>query len=161
MNAASIVRSAHTARSLMTENPVSINEHATLQDAAALLTRRSISAAPVINDAGRPVGVLSRTDIIRFSSGVPEAPQMLGDFINEANTLKEPQHRSSVSVQQAMTPLVLSVELDASLARVCEKMLDRKVHRLFVIDQHRTLVGVISALDVIRCLAQELTTEDR
>jgi CBS-domain-containing membrane protein len=31
-------------------------------------------------------------------------------------------------------------------------MLDRKVHRLFVIDQDGILVGVISALDVLRCL---------
>ena len=82
-----MTRSANTARGLMTDNPVSINEHATLQDAAAFLTTRNISAAPVINDAGRPVGVLSRTDIIRFSSGVPKAPQMLGEFINEAKKL--------------------------------------------------------------------------
>jgi CBS domain-containing protein len=137
----------------MTENPLSINEHATLQDAAAFLTTRNISAGPVINDAGRPVGVLSRTDIIRFSSGVPKSPQMLGDFINEAKKLSDPTHRHS-SVRQAMTPVVLSVSLDASLAEVCEKMLTGKVHRLFVIDVDGTLVGVISALDVLRCLTQ-------
>jgi CBS domain-containing protein len=53
-----------------------------------------------------------------------------------------------------MTPVVLSVSLDASLAEVCEKMLAGKVHRLFVIDVDGTLVGVISALDVLRCLTQ-------
>jgi len=154
MTTTTMTRSANTARGLMTKNPVSISEHATLQDAAAFLTTRNISAAPVINDAGRPVGVLSRTDIIRFSSGVPEAPQMLGDFINEAKRLSNPTHRNSVSVRQAMTPVVLSVDLDASLAEVCEKMLVGKVHRLFVIDVDGTLVGVISALDVLRCLTQ-------
>jgi CBS domain-containing protein len=150
-----ISRTAIKARGLMTANPVSINEHATLQDAAALLTKRNISAAPVINDAGRPVGVLSRTDIIRSSSGVKNAPQMLGDFINEAkDQLSEPTHWDSVSVRQVMTPVVLSIGLHASLAEVCEKMLDRKVHRLFVIDEHGILVGVISALDVLRCLTR-------
>ena len=79
-----MTRSANTARGLMTDNPVSINEHATLRETAAFLTRRSISAAPVINDAGRPVGVLSRTDIVRFSSGVADAPQTQGEFIEEA-----------------------------------------------------------------------------
>lgn len=149
-----MTRSANTARGLMTDNPVSINEHATLQDAAAFLTTRNISAAPVINDAGRPVGVLSRTDIIRFSSGVPKAPQMLGDFINEAKKLSDPTPRNLVAVRQVMTPVVLSVGLDASLAEVCEKMLDRNVHRLFVIDQDGILVGVISALDILRCLTR-------
>jgi CBS domain-containing protein len=154
MTTTTMTRSANTARGLMTENPVSINEHATLQDAAAFLTTRSISAAPVINDAGRPVGVLSRTDIIRFSSGASEVPQMLGDFINEAKKLSDPTHRNLVAVRQIMTPVVLSVGLDASLAEVCETMLDRKVHRLFVIDQDGILVGVISALDILRCLTR-------
>jgi len=154
MTTTTMNRSANTACGLMTENPVSINEHATLQDAAVFLTTRNISAAPVINDAGRPVGVLSRTDIIRFSSGVPKAPLMLGDFINEAKKLSDPAPPNSISVQEVMTPVVLSVDLDASLADVCEKMLDRKVHRLFVIDVDGTLVGVISALDVLRCLTQ-------
>jgi CBS domain-containing protein len=152
MTAAMMTRTANTAQALMTSNPISINEHATLREAAAFLTKRSISAAPVINDAGRPVGVLSRTDIIRFSGGDLEAPQMLGDFINEAKALSGPTRPNAVTVGQAMTPVVLSVSLDSSLAEVCEKMLDRKVHRLFVIDQDGILVGVISALDVLRCL---------
>jgi CBS domain-containing protein len=138
----------------MTNNPVSINEHATLHDAAIFLSKRGISAAPVINDAGRPVGVLSRTDVIRFSNGASEAPQLLGDFVNEAHELRESTRRSLVTVRHAMTPVVLSVDLDASLAEVCEKMLANKVHRLFVIDVDETLVGVISALDVLRCLTR-------
>jgi len=154
MTTAITTRRENTARGLMTANPVSINEHATLQDAAAILTKRNISAAPVINDAGRPIGVLSRTDIIRFSSGVPDAPLMLGDFINEAITLSAPAHLNSVLVQQVMTPGILSVDLDASLAEVCEKLLAGKVHRLFVIDVDGALVGVISVLDALRCLTQ-------
>lgn len=152
---------ANTARGLMTDNPVSLSEHATLRDAAVFLTRRSISAAPVINDAGRPVGVLSRTDIIRFSSGVPGAPQLLGEFINEAKSLSDSTRLNSVVVRQVMTPVVLSVDLDASLAEVCEKMLSHKVHRLFVIDGEGVLVGVISALDVLRCLTRQLATADK
>ena len=119
MTTATMTRSANTARGLMTENPISINEHATLHEAAAFLSRRSISAAPVINDAGRPVGVLSRTDIIRFSSGASDGPQMLGDFIKEAKKLSDPTRRNLVAVRQVMTPVVLSVGLDASLAEVC------------------------------------------
>jgi len=138
----------------MTVNPISINQHATLRDAASLLTGRGISAAPVINDAGLPVGVLSRTDIIRFASGVPNAPMMLGDFINEAKRLCDPKFQNSVSVRHVMTPEVLSVDLDTSLADIAERMLDSKVNRLFVIDQHKALVGVISALDVVRALTQ-------
>lgn len=158
MTAATMTLTASTARGLMTSNPISIDAHATLKDAAAFLTKRSISAAPVINDAGKPVGVLSRTDIVRFSSGDLEAPQMLGDFINEAKAQHDSTRPNSVTVDQVMTPFVVSVSLDASLAEVCEKMVERKVHRLFVIDHDGVLVGVISALDVLHCLGRKPLT---
>ena len=155
MTTSMLNRAPQNARTLMTKNPVSINEHATLQEAAAFLSGRGISAVPVINDAGRPVGVLSRTDIIRFASTESHAPQLLGDFINEAVQLRVPTHRRSVRVGQVMTPVVLSVDLDASLAELCEKMISGKVHRLFVTEADGTLVGVISALDVLRCLTED------
>ena len=60
------VLAAETARQLMVANPVSINAHATVREALTLLVDRGISAAPVINSAGHPVGVLSRADILRF-----------------------------------------------------------------------------------------------
>src|SRR5207302_6938674 len=55
---------AETAADLMTANPVSVREDASLKEAIALLIDRGYSAAPVIDRAGRPVGVLSRTDVI-------------------------------------------------------------------------------------------------
>src|SRR5438876_11343413 len=59
-----LVLEAATAEELMTSNPISIHASASVQEALALLTDRGFSAAPVIDDAGRPVGVLSRTDIL-------------------------------------------------------------------------------------------------
>ena len=55
---------AESAADLMTPNPLSIRQNATVKEAAAFLTDRGISAAPVIDNAGRAVGVLSRADIV-------------------------------------------------------------------------------------------------
>src|ERR1044071_2159988 len=55
---------AMTAEDLMTPNPISIHAGASAQEAVAMLTDRGFSAAPVIDEAGRPVGVLSRTDLL-------------------------------------------------------------------------------------------------
>lgn len=59
-----LVLKARTAADLMTSNPVSLRETATVREAARFLTERGISAAPVINGAGAPVGVLSQTDLV-------------------------------------------------------------------------------------------------
>src|SRR5438132_11464112 len=52
------------AAELMTPNPVSLREGATVREAVELLTRLGISGAPVIDEAGRPVGVVSGTDVL-------------------------------------------------------------------------------------------------
>jgi CBS domain-containing protein len=51
-----------------------------------------------------------------------------------------------------MTPVVFSTALDAPAARVVGGMLGLRVHRLFVLDPGGVLVGVISAMDVLRRL---------
>src|SRR5438128_1821807 len=55
---------AGNAAELMTPNPVSIRANATVREALALLLDHGYSAAPVIDDAGRPLGVLSRSDLL-------------------------------------------------------------------------------------------------
>src|SRR5260370_36383798 len=55
---------AETAADLMSMNPISVRRDAGVREAIALLTDRDITAAPVIDDNGRPVGVISITDIL-------------------------------------------------------------------------------------------------
>src|SRR5262245_27204091 len=53
-----------TAQEMMTPNPHSIREHATLDEAITFLIDKGFRAAPVIDDSGRPVGVISQSDIV-------------------------------------------------------------------------------------------------
>src|SRR5262245_6828673 len=60
---------------LMTPNPVSGRHGITFREAARFLAERGIGAAPVVNDAGRAVGVLSRTDVLKaVNAGLDGAP---------------------------------------------------------------------------------------
>ena len=121
---------AKTAEDLMTPNPVSISEHASILDAASVLSNREFSALAVINDAGRPVGVVSRTDIVR----------------------REAKPSGTTDVREIMTPTVVSVRPDDAAWEVIAKMAAFKVHRLFVVDRTGVLTGVISAFDIVRKL---------
>src|SRR5262245_30181804 len=77
--------SAPTAAVLMTPNPVSIGQDATVKEAAAFLTDRGFSAAPVIDNAGRPVGVLSRADIVVYHRHKPEHVPPVPDYYQRTN----------------------------------------------------------------------------
>lgn len=54
------------AADVMTPNPKSISELASVRDAADFLMKHGVHTAPVIDEAGRPVGVVSRTDLLDF-----------------------------------------------------------------------------------------------
>src|SRR5262245_20400224 len=72
---APLVLAAETAADLMTPQVVSVPENALLREAVAALIDKNISAAPVIDAAGRPIGVLSRSDLLVHDR---ETPEMLG-----------------------------------------------------------------------------------
>jgi CBS domain-containing protein len=139
---------AETAEELMSPNPVSIPDDAPLAEAVAVLTDRGFSAAPVIDEAGRPVGVISRADILihereRLSCSVPAPAGPAGP----GGTCTDP-----TLVRDIMTPAIFSITPETEARKVIAEMLALKVHHLFVVDATGILVGVISPLDVLRRL---------
>src|SRR5262249_34700789 len=64
----------------------------------------------------------------------------------------EVENVDRTEVRDLMTPAVFCVAPDAPASRVVEEMLALKVHQLYVVDDDGVLVGVISALDVLRHL---------
>ncbi len=139
-----LVLSAQTSEELMTPNPVSLRADASATEAIALMTDRAISAAPVIDEAGRPVGVLSRSDLlIHERENLGRAPVPTGSD-------------RSIHVGDIMTPAVFSVSTNTPAVDVVKRLSELRVHQLFVVDEHDALVGVISALDIVRQLVREV-----
>ena len=137
-----LVLVADIAADLMTPNPLSVRGGATIPEIVAYLTDKGISAAPVVDEAGRPVGVVSRTDILvhdreRLGKSPPGGGEEGAD---------QPRARD------IMTPAVFAVPPDYPAARVVGDMLRLKVHQLYVVEPGGTLVGVVNSLDVLRNL---------
>jgi CBS domain-containing protein len=147
---------ARTAADLMAANPVSLRADATVADALQLFTTKGIAAAPVIDQAGHPIGVLSRSDLLvhqREAAAMPASAPFFRDATLEAPAFGRPESAAHpVTVVELMTPAVFSVAPDTAARRVVEEMLVLKVHRLFVVDDDGFLVGVVSAMDVLRHL---------
>jgi CBS domain-containing protein len=59
----------------------------------------------------------------------------------------------SMRVRDIMTPTIFTVTENSPAAEVVKRMCEFKVHQLFVVDDDDSLVGVISALDIVRNLA--------
>ena len=115
---------------LMTPNPVSLRHGLTVREAATFLAERGIGAAPVVNDAGRAAGVLSRTDVLlAVNAGLDGAP-----------------------IREVMSPGVIAVQPNADALQASEIMTRCMVRRVFVVDDDGVPVGVVSATDLFRGL---------
>ncbi|MFL5245977.1 MAG: HPP family protein [Gemmataceae bacterium] len=154
-----MVLPALTAADLMTPNPVSLADVATVKEAIAFLIDKGIGGAPVIDEAGRPVGVLTQHDIVvhdretvsyftpdrdYMDAGTPLGRHLEDDFLLE--------NVDRTQIRDLMTPVIFSVRLDTPAAKVIEEMVNLKIHRLYVVDDIGVLVGVVTALDVLRNL---------
>jgi CBS domain-containing protein len=150
-----------TAADLLTEQVVSIEQTAPLHQAVATLVDRGFSAAPVIDAAGRPVGVLSMTDVVihdrnafTYARPVPEyyLKSDLQAAIGEPIGGFQVEVADRTPVRDLMTPVVFSVRPETPARQVIEQMLQLRVHRLFVLDGDGVLIGVVSMTDVLRRL---------
>ena len=159
--AATLRLHAATASDLMIANPISIRADANVHEALALLTDKGFSAAPVIDDAGRPVGVLSRTDLLVHDreKGDRLAPSPTYFYEQELHTRGgkpvpgfQVENVDPTPVRDLMTPAVFAVAPSTPAAKVVHDMLGLHVHRLFVVDEDGIMIGVISTMDVLRHL---------
>ncbi len=127
---------AKTARDLMTPGPHAIADTATAEHAAEFLTSHGYGAAVVIDLAGHPVGVVTKTDLLIH-----------------ARELAVGKKAEPATVRDVMTPAVFSCKEDTPVESVVEQLLALNVHHLFVVDPAGVVVGLISPVDVLKKLA--------
>jgi CBS domain-containing protein len=141
---------ADTASDLMVPSPISLCAEANVAEAMLLFTEKGITAAPVIDDSGHPIGVVSRSDLLVHQA---EVEKHRSQPSSPANFDAAP--KTAVSVADLMTPAVFAVSEDTPVKRVISDLLGLRVHRLFVVDNDGTLVGIITTMDVLKHLMLE------
>lgn len=153
--------SSATARDLMTDRVLAARADWSLQELATFFTEHSISGAPVISEYGSVVGVVSLTDIARHDSEASPASEAEQEppayYLGEAATLREEedlealQRHPKTTVQDIMMPTLFTVEEEASIHEIADRMVRGHLHRLLVVrsDTKRDVVGIISAIDVL------------
>jgi CBS-domain-containing membrane protein len=158
-----------TAEMLMSHPVVFVRSSQTMRQAAALVLERGISGLPVLDHTDRAVGVLTKTDLVRYererlesrmaaASGVSMKSSETAEWIVEKRGFHEEAEEDYVF--NWMTPKVYSVDRHAHLGEVVREMLARRVHRLFVRGEPEgPLVGVLTTFDLLEFLARALHVE--
>lgn len=134
-----------TVRDVMTTRVVSVRKDASFRDMAAMLRGTRISAFPVIDDAGRVIGVVSEADLL-----VKEAVQADGaSLVAALRHLREDAKATGVSAGDLMTSPAITIGPDAPVQEAARLMYDRRIKRLPVVNSAGRLLGIISRVDVL------------
>ena len=148
-----------TASDLMAQPPISLLAEASIPEALEFFTQRGFHAAPVIDVAGRPVGVVSVTDLLRHDLDKGTHPCNEGGFCS-GKSLPDGfsvEEVDTAMVEDIMTNAIFALSPNTKLPDIIKKMLDLDVHQLFVVNHDGLLVGVISTSDIMRVLYNMLS----
>ncbi len=150
------------ARDIMNRNILVVPQTWTVAELARFFLEKAITGAPVADEQGRLVGVVSLMDIARYES-----------FSARKARSEEPHHYylhgweeavdtddmrtfhvedyPDTTVQQIMTPMIFKVPADMAIAEVAQMMVMGRVHRLLVVEDEKP-VGIITTMDLLKLL---------
>ncbi len=154
-----------TAAQVMTTDVITVHRDDEMSQAMTVLRDAGIGGAPVVDDAGRCVGVLSLADIARRDLEIEEGEvaraggyfafdPVSDDSLNPMLADWDPSVIGRDTVSQWMSDEVYSVSMSTGVRDVCQLMLERGVRRLLVLDGE-TLKGVVSSIDIVRLIADD------
>ena len=131
-----------TAAELMTASPLSFDKNTPIHKASALLNLHGLEAAPVLDEYGRPEGVVTTAacaDWQEFCVRSSSHGLIAEDF-------------DQATVTEIANPTVETVYEHDPGREVIEKLLQQRLRRVYVVNDEGELIGVVSTADVLRHL---------
>ena len=134
----------------MKRNVFSIPSTATIRQAAALVVERHIGLLPVVDEQGKPVGVVRLGDLLSLE--LPDFFNLLPDvdFVHDFGAV-ETTRPTPEELDRPVTTLVqlrIFVEETCGLLRAYALMVRHNLHDLPVISEDGAFVGIASRVDI-------------
>jgi CBS domain-containing protein len=148
------------AADVMTHNILSVRPDATIAEAIRLMLDNRISGLPVIDEAGRLVGILTEGDLLRRGETGTERhrPRWLEFLMGPGRLAEEYVRTHGRKIGEIMTRDPVSVTPNTPLRDIVELMERRRIKRVPVLDGD-VPVGILSRADLLRGLAGALAAE--
>jgi CBS-domain-containing membrane protein len=123
-----------------------------MTEAAKVLGEHEISGAPVVDETGRCVGMLSAVDFVRREARLGEIRYLTGCPTQAAEIRSE----SDESVFPYMSGAVQSVHAKVPLMEAARIMCQEHIHRVPVLDARGRAIGMVTAMDLVAAMVQAI-----
>jgi sulfide:quinone oxidoreductase len=139
-------------RDVMSKSVISIKRGASLTEAVNIMTKERVSGLPVLDEAGKLIGIVTEGDFI-------SAMDINGGAVAGALETVVRKHRArkkmGTIVDDIMTREPITIKQDDTLQKAVEMMDRSRIKRLIVTDDDNRVNGVVSRRDVIKLFAMK------
>ncbi len=122
---------------VMTRNPVCCAPETRLSDAARLMAEHDCGELPVLDEGGRPIGVVTDRDICCRGMAQEKGPD--------------------ASVREVMSRPAVTTTPDADLDDCCRTLEENQIRRIPVVDETGRCCGMVSQADIARHASEDAT----
>jgi CBS domain-containing protein len=143
---------------IMTRDVATVRADLSVDSLVELLLARDLSRVPVVDDNGRPIGMVAKTDVIvdRHVRGdtVEEGPATIPV---SRNVCYSPAgfhlHTEGVTVDDVMSRSVASLPETASVSQAAVLMATSHLHGIPITSASGRVTGLVSATDIVAWVA--------
>ncbi|HMO13040.1 MAG TPA: CBS domain-containing protein [Pirellulaceae bacterium] len=127
----------------------------TVRQALETASEENLAAFPVVDESGKCVGVLSRSDLSELFVELDECVERLsGESTRYVADLPD-GFRTKVS--EFMSPKAITIELEQTVVEAASLMSKNHIHHLPVVDNAGAIRGIVSTLDIARWVSECFT----
>ena len=140
---------------IMTRDVYAVAPDTDLGTVAALFSLRHISGVPVVDESGRPVGIVTKTDLLapgtrrRSQGGRPIYYRLRDGAIQALGSPREDNVAQDGVAGDVMSAYLFTVSPTSPVVDAMRLMTGDEVHRVVVADGGR-IVGIVTTMDLLR-----------
>lgn len=142
------------AKDIMTREVITVKPNTTIEELAHIFIEKKISGAPVVDDNGDLIGIVTENDLISQNKRlhIPTVVRLFDAFImleSPSKIEKEIRKMAAVTVDDICTKDVITATEDMLVEDIATIMSEKKVHLIPVVDG-RKVCGIIGKMDLIK-----------
>lgn len=140
---------------IMNRKVIVVTPDLRIEQLILLLIHENVSGVPVVDSRGRPLGVVSKTDLVADDYDWAELREETRR-LNDGEGLLVGGLFVSSTVGDIMTSGVLTAPDNLAIPTAAGLMAESHIHRLPIVNDEGDLVGIVSSLDVSRWVAARM-----
>lgn len=142
---------------IMRKEVITVRPDTSVEELGRLFIEKDISGAPVVDNEGNLVGIVTENDLIKKERPfhIPTIIRIFDAIIpieSDSRVEEEIRKMAATTVGDICTKDVITVDVGAPLSEIADIMTEKGVHLLPVMDGKK-LVGIIGKKDIIRAIA--------